>query len=634
MKTKHILLAAIMLNVIWGYSQLTATLGPEVQIFPSSGQQSNPTISINKTKPTNLIVSTLEGNFNSLDGGATWGGTNSLPSGLSENISTAFDGNGLGYIASEETSHNVYVLQKSSDRGVTWTSPHGVPETLTNDFSVGFVGVDDMPSSSNANNIYGVWTDSHTFNRFVSSNRSTDNGVTFDNAHVLGSDFGEGAKVQTGPDGEVYICWADHFGFPAAHFPAQNISFFSSADGGINYTPGTGIPYVGINLGSGADPKFGNTIVNDWPSMAVDKSCGSHRGRIYIAYPNNLNMFVYPPGTNESSIAVVYSDNGGTSWSAPILVNEAGTNISTSTHSYQSWMPCISVDDLTGLVAVAYYNIDEEFDGVSLPFLTDTYVAYSTDGTTWQNIKASSTAHNTGTIPGASTGFAGNRIGIASYNGHSYVTWADNRGALGSAWQVYVRRIDYDLPTLTSSPGNLNINSPTVITQNSNYQAGGTIDVSSTGSVEIASGTNVQMTAGEAITMHPGFMADPNSVFLAQIKNVAPCTTINAAAFKTEQGQSESAASITKKSSNGLELFAYPNPTSEFITVGALNIKCEEASFCVTDLSGRTIAKYNNPCTYTGQVRQIIDVSTYPSGVYIVSMETGNEKYYSKFVRQ
>ncbi len=83
-----------------------------------------------------------------------------------------------------------------------------------------------------------------------------------------------------------------------------------------------------------------------------------------------------------------------------------------------------------------------------------------------------------------------------------------------------------------------------------------------------------------------------------------------------------------------MQIFAYPNPTRDYITVGALNNNYQNVSFTVTDVSGRSLAKYNNPDLSSGNVRQIMDVGSYTSGIYIVTMEANYQKYPFKFVKE
>ena len=85
---------------------------------------------------------------------------------------------------------------------------------------------------------------------------------------------------------------------------------------------------------------------------------------------------------------------------------------------------------------------------------------------------------------------------------------------------------------------------------------------------------------------------------------------------------------------NGMKVYAYPNPTNDLITVGASNNNYQNVSFIITDMSGRSIAQYNNPIISNSNVSQIIDASAYSAGLYIVTMTADNEKYSFKFAKE
>ena len=176
------------------------------------------------------------------------------------------------------------------------------------------------------------------------------------------------------------------------------MGFCSSTNGGVNFTaPIRVIAYTGIRqynsvLGDDENPNFNMTRVNDFPSMAVDKSNGPRSGRIYVAFAAREN------GTGKAIIQVSWSDNQGTSWSAPLTVSiPNGT---------QSWFPWITVDASTGLIYVVYYSFDQPTG-----FSTNTYVATSNDGgATFSNQKVSSVAHTTATIQPFLYGYAGDTL--------------------------------------------------------------------------------------------------------------------------------------------------------------------------------------------------------------------------------
>ncbi|MBS1576925.1 MAG: exo-alpha-sialidase [Bacteroidetes bacterium] len=184
--------------------------------------------------------------------------------------------------------------------------------------------------------------------------------------------------MQTGPNGEVYVCWADYNGNAANDWTAKRLGFSRSLNGGITFTAAqrvinyTGIRQFNATKGDDENPLFNGIRVNDFPAMAIDKSTGTHRGRIYVVMPLRQN------GNGKAVVQVNFSDNQGTSWSTGVVVSIANAT--------QSFFPWISVDASTGLVYVIYYAFDQ-----ATGFSTNTYVATSTDGgATFTNQKVSS----------------------------------------------------------------------------------------------------------------------------------------------------------------------------------------------------------------------------------------------------
>ena len=416
-------------------ASLTAgiTDGADVHILPSSNVQAEVIIEVNKSNPQNLLASanTLlgpfaynQGFYSSSDGGVTWSGADALQGIAANKIdgdpSVAFGADGTGYmtsIAAGAFGTAGYWFQKSNDGGLNWTT--GVKGDNGANFDKEMIASDNIATSPFANNFYCTWTDFNSGNGAVAFNRSTDKGATFSTKITLRSGavgFGQGNNVQTGPNGEVYVCWADHTAV-VSPFKATGMGFASSTNGGVSFTPASVIfPYRGTRVDNSSST-YNFTRVNDFPSMAVDKSAKSHKGRIYIAYPEANSV------DQHSEIKVRFSDNKGVTWSTGTVIN-----IPTAR---QSFFPWVTVDDKYGIVWVVYYAFDQ-----ATGYATNTYVAGSINGTTWFNQKASDISHITAPIDNTNfaAGYAGDYIGIAAYNGVAHPTWMDNRNG---TWQVY-----------------------------------------------------------------------------------------------------------------------------------------------------------------------------------------------------
>lgn len=397
-------------------------------MFPSNTSQSEVHISLDVNNPSHLLISAntiyQQGWYFSGDAGETWTGSNNLPfySTVDGDPSTAFSSTGNLFVSTIAPNANGYLLYKSSDQGQNWTVYRG-DSTGYNNFDKEMIACDNTPNSPYKDNLYCVWTEFNSDYSFrgVMFNRSSDGGSTFSQPIFLENGPGQGANVQTGPNGDVYVCWAN---FETGNRPANGIGFTKSVNGGVSFQPSSIIfPYTGISYTNKGDTAFNNIRVNDFPSMAVDKSNGPYRGRVYIAYPAKEN------NSGKAIIQVRYSDNEGSTWSSPYTVSIS--------NGRQNFFPWIAVDDSTGTVCVVYYSFDSP-SGWS----TNTYMAYSKDGAKWYNMKVSDVSHITAPINNSiyNSGYEGDYIGVAAYGGKAYPAWMDDRNG---TWQIYVSPVHF-----------------------------------------------------------------------------------------------------------------------------------------------------------------------------------------------
>ena len=404
--------------------------GPDVRMFPSSNVQAEVTIALNKSNPLNLLASanTLngpyaynQGFYASLDGGATWNGADVLQKIITTQVygdpTVSFSNDNTAFMTSINAGGG-YWFQRSIDGGLNWSK--GVRGDVGTGYDKGMSASDEVSTSPYVNYFYHSWTDFNSGGGAVVFNKSIDKGVTFTPKITLRSattGFGQGTNVQTGPNGEVYVCWADHTTVTPP-YAATGMGFTRSIDGGTTFDAYRVIfPYTGIRV-DGYSSTFGYTRVNDFPAMAVDKSNKLSRGNIYVVYAGKLN------GTGKGTIYVSVSKNQGTTWTPSKAISIAPAT--------QAFFPWIAVDDSTGGVFVSYYAFDQ-----ATGYSTNTYVAGSPNGgKTWITQKASDVPHITAPIDNVNFayGYAGDYIGITAYAGKLYPVWMDNRNG---TWQVY-----------------------------------------------------------------------------------------------------------------------------------------------------------------------------------------------------
>jgi PKD repeat protein len=414
------------------YNVSTTESENSVFVKPSS----NTTLLNSNNSTPNPVVGLYGANyFTSSDGGQTWGGSIGGPTGAgnSGDPTTAINLSGryfVGFINSASGQSVAY----STDNGVNWTSvvASNKPAGTGNLLDKNHLWVDNGSLSTYAGQLYNAWTAfGGANNNQIEIMRSTDNGVSWANkkaisAGVAALSHNQGVNIQTGPAGQVYVCWAVYDSYPADEVA---IGFNKSTDGGANY--GTASRIISNIRGIRNSETSKGMRVNSFPAMAVDISGGTYNGYIYVVWAN-----IGFPGVNTGSDIDIYmirsTDNGG-SWSSPIRVNQDPAG-----QGNEHFLPWISCDPTTGYLAVVYYD-----DRNVSPAECETYVSLSVDGgTTWEDIKVSDVAFSPAPIPGLAGGYMGDYIGITSRGGKVYPVWTDNR--TGSA-MTYTSPFEMDL---------------------------------------------------------------------------------------------------------------------------------------------------------------------------------------------
>ena len=158
-----------------------------------------------------------------------------------------------------------------------------------------------------------------------------------------------------------------------------------------------------------------------------------------------------------------------------------------------------------------------------------------------------------------------------------------------------------------------------VVTQNieeSPIDAGthyGDTPITSNGLVKNA--TTVSFKSAIAITLNPGFVAETGSEFLAKIENCK--------ALKTPKEHEKLSKERSTLSKNNTDIQVYPNLTSNLINIDLGGI--EITDLIIINMSGHEILRKR-----LGQNFNQIDVSQFPSGMYLVHVLTTNQKLITK----
>ena len=285
-------------------------------------------------------------------------------------------------------------------------------------FKTADVAIDDvadkpfMASDAVTDALYLTWTyigPKRPANQFqIHFAASLDHGASFTPPRSLSNKASRGSMAVpvAGLNGEICAIWGGAFD--------GRIWFDRSLDGGQTWQEHDVL--VATTIRGGVRGHFGYFF----PAIAVDRSAGPHRGRIYAAWDDRLPA---------DSILLAWSDDRGDHWSKPTRVNDdaAGNG---AIHFHQ-W---VVVDD-RGHVHVAFMDERRVSD---LP-LRGEYMATSTDGgvTFGPNIRVSD-----GSYPRAT--FQGDYNQPAAAGNLFHAIWADGRFGHNDIFTQSLNLDDFD----------------------------------------------------------------------------------------------------------------------------------------------------------------------------------------------
>ena len=326
---------------------------------------------------------------------------------------------------------------KSTDNGTTWTPAVTAISGVDKNWMSS-----DQTSGPYANYIYTTMT-SNSGGNFA---RSTDHGVSFQNTFHPTTQSNPGMSVCVGPNndiqgGSVYVVTNSGSAFASVY------TFYRSTNGGQNFTQMSAqqfANYVGTNVG-GRNSVSGMRT-RPYPFITADNSYGSKRGRLYLIYASND-----PPGDNHKpDVWCRYSNDGGTSWSTAIKVND-----DPNTTANNQWHPATWCDKETGRLYVQWMDTRDTPTSDSAYI----YASYSDDGGVTfvpnQRISNKKMKINCPTCGGGGTPrYQGDYNGIISNKNVAMAGWADFRNGSFMSTTAYfpdfAMAIDHDIDTLNT----------------------------------------------------------------------------------------------------------------------------------------------------------------------------------------
>ncbi|MBK8552109.1 MAG: exo-alpha-sialidase [Ignavibacteria bacterium] len=419
-------------------------------ISPPSGHQTEVPITRHPTNPLIMFGSantSRGGNFSTgwyvtTDGGTNWFGNDTLLNGAGSPVfnfgdpAPIIDGTGR-FLISYITLSGQMGASYSINNGVNWSNTVTFPSS-TSSSDKNFSSTDDVPTSPNYLRSYTYYTEfasGSNLNRIVGTYTANQGANWTAIAPVSptpsANHFHQGADTKVGPNGEVYVVWANSSLINP--FTEDSLGFAKSTNGGVSWT----IARNNVaNLNGNRTFNMMNGIrVAGFPRIDVDRTCGPRAGWIYVCVGEKS------PGVagDVSDITLYKSTNGGVNWSTGVRVNQDAFG-----NGRKQYMGAIRVDE-SGGVNVVYYDTRNTPTNDS----AEVWLSRSTDGgVTFTDMKVGNKFRHAPTgVAGVNGQYAGDYIGITSalipgnpVNGNQRIWpyWMANNSGLYNAWTAKV----------------------------------------------------------------------------------------------------------------------------------------------------------------------------------------------------
>jgi hypothetical protein len=604
-----------ILNGAFDYYQISSNNG-----FAENSIAANPSNPLNFITTDNRITGFSGPTYvyYTTNGGVNWTATTS---GLSSNAGDpvlAFDGQNNAYLSVLYGSGSLAVrVFKSVDGGATWTLLGNL--NGGGNYDKEWIAC-DQTQGTYKNNVYVVHVDFGS-GTAVALWRSTNNGSTWtqSSANIGGGAPNPGPAIVVDRNGKVY----------AAYYNGTGASVRSSTDGGATLGGAvTASSYVQPGLFSGVSGRYylkSYIRVNGMPHLAVDMTTGSTSGYLYLLYMTN------PPGPKVSSIFIVRSTNGGTSFDAPVNIPDDGL-------SNDNWMGDVSVD---GAGRVWAFWWDSRSDPSNI--YNEVWAAVSTDGgqTFSPNFKLDNPMWNPNSIEifqGTQHYYLGDYQAIASNRGTgtqsiTFPSWVgsntslqDFTAYLPDYGESFAHSIDYVSPGFTES-------NYTSFPMHGPYS--GTLNLTSTVSPTPTTGTLTVNFVGGATKTLSGHQDSVlvNCVASSNLTLGTYSITITA----TEQGgprihsRNYGLFVVTGVEKNGQIAYKfalsqnYPNPFNPTTEINYSVEKQSLVNLVVYDALGREVATLiKNELKPVGSYNLTFNAGNLPSGIYFYKLTAGD----------
>ncbi len=386
----------------------------EFEVTPV-GHSSEPSVAVDMNNPSHVcaVYQTRASAVYSVDSGGQWTNAGSIAVEgyrVSGDVSIVYDNLGhaiMSCIAFDKlgtadywghgATRNGIFVRRSLDGGKRWEAGYIAVDSQATRPGVPFEDkpylVADNSRGRFAGNLYIGWTEWRLTESVILFSRSTDDGeswsrpVDISNIHGLPRDDNGGVEGFDGtvtPDGVLHIVWTN----------GSEIVYKSSTDGGKSFSQDRKI----INTAPAFFKPSDVYRANGFPQIASDS-----KGRLYVTWSDYRN--------GDIDVFESYSSDGGSSWSAPVRVND--DPVHDGADQFMQWL---AVDEKTDAVNVIFY--DRRLDSSNVR--TWVVLARSTDGgRSFANYLFSDSSFVPADV------FIGDYTGIAAYDGRVYGVWTE-----------------------------------------------------------------------------------------------------------------------------------------------------------------------------------------------------------------
>lgn len=319
----------------------------------------------------------------------------------------------------------------SNDGGATWTRQNSLLDEGEIEDISGSGGrlpdkewlASDLSNSPHKGNVYVAYayinTADTSYNIFVKTKKS--NGTTFEGkVDLTPSDilFAQFTSIDVDSKGVVHVMFAG----AKAEDEVASLYHCKSTDGGVSFSAPVKIaPFFLSCFPPGSDSTCNLTGVDPnrvypCPHLRVDKSNGPNSGNLYVVWTANGINELKTVGTD---IYFSKSENGGVTWSAPIVLNND------KIADVDQFFPSIAVN-AQGILVITWYDRREDLDNEQTKY----YMTVSKDGgDSFESDFAVSTDASDFSVIGQSN----NNFGVGEYtqvvttNNYAIPFWADGR---------------------------------------------------------------------------------------------------------------------------------------------------------------------------------------------------------------